>query len=324
MARATTPESPVEAPLAVTLTLLGDPADVARIDESMREVVARQGLTVRSAPTVLARITIDLRSSPVSVVVTDGRGAMIVRREIPRSASNEVLREELALIVADALDVARAAEAARPPPPPPIASASAAPTVERRPEPPAPSSPMRADVAGFFVARSRDTSAYASLGAGLGVRVEPGTDDLHPTLGATVDAAIPYDATTRDVELRVAPYALRLTPGVSARAGRVVDLEASAGVGVDVVHVTSRAAAPGVAAFDATTRISPILAPALGARFRLGSARLTATAGLDVDLARRRYVVDTPQGSEQAWRSWAVHPMLSVGVAFPFAGGDGE
>jgi hypothetical protein len=303
--------------------VFGDPAEMAQVEESVREVATRLGLSVGDSTRVLARVAIDLRDAPVSVVVTDGKGAVIVRRGVPRPTSGEVLREELAVIVADALDAARAVEAARAEPalPPPVVAVEAPPA---SPANPPASAPLRADVTGFLVGRGRDSSAYVVLGAGLGARVAAGGDGVRPTLSASGDASIPYDASTRDVELRVSTYSLRLAPGLTTRVGRTVDLEAMAGLGLDVVHVAPRAPVAGVSPGESTTRASPVLAPAIGARFRLGSAQLTASAGLDVDLARRRYVLATPQGTDEAWRSWAVHPVVSVGVSLPFAGGEGD
>lgn len=319
-------ETPGRSPSAMALAILGNDADAARVDESVREVAQRLGLTIATSGTLVARVTIDLRGTDVRIDVSDGAGAPIARRSVPRPASLEVLREEVALIVADALDAAIAL--ARTPPPPPPAPPPTPGDTPPRDEPDKPRASggpaARAEVFAFLAGRGRDANARVSLAAGLGARVAANGTGARPVATLSGDASLPYEAHPNGAELHVSPYAARLAPGVTTRLSGALELDATLGVGIDVLHVDARATGVNVVASEPTTRAYLVVAPVVALRVRLGGVRLTVGGGVDVDLTRRRYVVATPNGDVPALEPWPVRPVLTLGVALPVAGGGDE
>jgi hypothetical protein len=309
--------SAIERPTVVA-ELHGPGADVAAVFESLRELAARLGVDLASEGASFepfARVSVDLDGREASeITIVDARGQELARRSLPRQPSLEVLREEIAVIVSDALEAALAARRAeaRPPPPTP-----APPAAQREPSGPGP----RLDATIFFAARSRDASGSLVPGAGLGLRlVAPGAP-FQPSLGLTGEVAMPYDVNRKGVELRVSPYALRLRPSLSVPIKKSLSLEGAFGFGLDVVRVTPRGQDDDLVARAPTTKASPIVAPSLGLRLPIGGADLSVSAGVDIDLARRRYVVADPKGPGVALEPFALRPTLIVTIGLPLLGG---
>jgi hypothetical protein len=320
-------------PKPVGLTLLGllDPG----LDEALREVARAVG--VRFVPAgelehTAASVTLDLRAAEAIVTVTDGAKRPLTRRSLPRGPSPEVLREEITIVLQDALSAALA------PPPPSLAppqpatsalppSSAAAPSADPVPPGARPSAPtagepsgmvIRADLAAVFSGRGRDSAAGAVLGAGLASRVTAGDGRIRLSLWLSGQADAPYTATARQVDLHVTPYALRLLPGVTLPAGQRLQFDVLCGVAADLGFVSALPHGPSVAANDPTLRASPLLTGAVGARLALGGAVLSLTGGADVDLTGRRYVVAAPAGNELILSPWRVRPFVLVGLGVPF------
>lgn len=285
--------------------------------ESLHELAARLGVDLApegASPEPFARVSVELDGrEAVEITIVDARGQELARRSLPRQPSLEVLREEIAVIVSDALEAALAARRpeARPPPAP------APPAAQREPSGPGP----RLDATIFFAARSRDASGSFVPGAGLGLRlVAPGAP-FQPSLGLTGEVAMPYDVNRKGVELRVSPYALRLRPSLSLPIKKSLSLEGSVGFGLDVVRVTPRGQDDDLVARAPSTKASPIVAPSLGLRLPIGGADLSVSAGVDIDLAPRRYVVADPKGPGVALEPFALRPTLTLTIGLPLLGG---
>jgi hypothetical protein len=326
------PESEgVREAVAVEVSIFGDPEGRAELDDSLHDVIKLLGLTM-AAPgekNVLARVVIDLReSSEAKVLVADHDGHTAVSKRLPRASSTEVMREEIAFVVADALDAlkARNREEAPPPPPPPNATPNVVTHDAPREPPPQESSTatprsVRLELGPAFSVRGRDSSARTELGANLGARLS-GTGDTRPAIAASIGIDVPYDASTSDASVRISPLVIRVVPSIAKPISRTIELEGAALLGVDVVRATPTSRDANVTSNAPTTDASPIVGAAVIGRLALGSARLSLGLGFETDLSRHRYVLATDAGTSVVLSPWLVRPTLTLGIALPLYGGD--
>lgn len=314
----------IEGVREIEISVRGDEPG-APLDDVLADVV--RALHVRRTSPGLARapaarVAIDL-AAPKGVVVSivDATGALVERRVLPRDVSLEVLREEIGVVLRDGLPVALARP--RAPEPAPVAPAPAS------IEPPAPSRPPEArpgwgaDLAASLVGRGLATNTGAIVGGLLAGRFGARGGDVRPVglLSAELDA--PFTATGTWVELRVWSGVVRALPSVDVALSRSVVLEASLGGGVDVLHVEPRVRGEGLTPRVPTTRASAVIAGAAALRLQLGAAELLVSAGADIGLVQRRYVVAGPDGAEAVLAPWRLRPVVSVGLGVPLSGGSG-
>ncbi len=141
---------------------------------------------------------------------------------------------------------------------------------------------------------------------------------------STASTPFPFDAgPVGSVELsaHASIISLRLLPSIELFHGRWLALDLGAGGGVDVFTVTpGRANLRGHRSTPLgpqSTRADPILSAALTAHFGLASGvALLLSAGLDVDLAAREYVLGEGATNVPVLSPWQERPMILAGLGF--------
>jgi hypothetical protein len=311
----------------------------------------------------VARVDIDLSSrTDALLVVTDDLGEIRFRHAVPRDASAAIVREEIAHAVQSAVESAVLAErerAARPspagPPPPsappttaaaPPPSASTSPPITA-PLPPAPSDAsakeqpaLRAHSPPFGL----ELSTLAGVGpiangAGPATRIGLGIaatshGTLRPSLGFTFLYAVPFDSNASDgvgLSMHTTIASFRLAPAIELVHGKWLAVDLSAGGGIDLTAVAPHSNPDPAVAFVPTSdlkgqanRVDPILASMLTAHAALvPGVVFLLSAGVEVDLVSRAYVVDEGSAEVTVLAPWRVRPMVLAGFGFT-ALGDGH
>lgn len=320
----------------VEVSLLGDPAETAALRDAIELGATRRGLSVSTSAAgsaALARVTIDLRAAVPTVTVTDARdGTVLARREVPRTGSPEVLREELAAVVESALDAARSrapAIAAPPPVPPPetsAASSASAPPSTSAPTPNAdvPSPGVRVDLG--VLGETRVGSGPAAFGVGA-LGAVTGRGPLRPSATLLATFTLPHDTSTAPVELHLGGFDLRALFGLRLAGSGAFALEAHAGPGLDLARVspeTREAARATIEQRGTSTRATPLVTALLAGRARVGPLAVFAGAGVDTALVTRSYVVTGPAGRDALHTTSRVTPLFVLGASVPLNGGDDE
>lgn len=285
------------------------------------EVVTRRP---QAAPP-LARIWIDLTREELAVYVADSAWERILIRLLPRSENPAVDHEQVAQIVAAAVQALRdgasigisrhdaRARLLPPAAPRPLEQA----TAPARPAPPAPPSSVWAGGGYEFLHRSAEVpvSHGASLQLGVTFAELSGLE-----LGVELDAVFrPSRYASSDVSTRFDTLALRwLLTGSSARA-HSLRLRAAVGGGLDAVHLQPEAVDGSLLASEPRTLVFGALRAAAGAELDLaslaeGETKLALATLLlaDLELTDTRYVFSSAQGEEVAFDPFRVQPGLAV------------
>jgi hypothetical protein len=348
--RARAQDTPVQTQVDgnVDLSFVGGDDDQLR--DSIRELLSRLHLvlTPRDAnvppSSRVASVQIDL-SSPADalLVVTDAAtGEVRLRRSIPRNGSANIVREEIAHAVQSAVEAAtlaareRAAAPPTPPPAPPPAPiiVVAPPALPVKEEPRAPAPPARY---GLELATLAGVGPIAS-GAGPDSRIGLGgtlvtRGPLHPSLAVSALFAVPFDTDTTvtsaqgeslQISTQTTIVSARAMPGVGLVRGSWFALDLAAGGGFDVVTVSPHSTnLPSSALDPQSTRVDALLSAMLTAHAGVAPGVVfLLSAGIDVDLASRQYVLVDGVATTDVFDPWRVRPMILAGFGFT-ALGDG-
>lgn len=286
---------------------------------------ADEALLATSRAPGLAEAYVDLRAgTPPRVVVVDSEsGQDLERRTLPEGASLEISIETMAQVVCAAVESSLAARAAAPAAVIPVAKERQQPT-KTAAEPPLEAGGRWQTRAGVFASGANFGAGFrAGMGAALGVN--HGLARWH--VGALVSLT-GYPAADVESANGLASFGLlgvRALPLLEWQAS--LDLTAFAGLGggVDWIQISGERAPPGASPGMTETVLEPIASGMLGLRLQLG-AGVSALLALDADvaLARHRYVVQTPGGSESFFQPSRVRPMGLAGLSLSLGGGREE
>jgi hypothetical protein len=161
----------------------------------------------------------------------------------------------------------------------------------------------------------------AGVGAGLGVNY--GRARWH--FGAFLDV-IGYPSADIESADALASFSLlgaRVLPMVEWQATQHVTAFAGVGGGGDWIQINGERLPPGATSSATETVWEPIASGMLGMRLNLGRG-VSALFALDADvaLARHRYVVQTPEGTESFFQPSRVRPIALAGLSLALLGGD--
>jgi hypothetical protein len=325
---------------AVDLRIVGP--DDPELRDSIRELLARLHLSVSSpggAPSRVASVQIDLSSrSEALVVVTDGAtGEASLRRSVPRDASADIVREEIAHAVQSAVEAALLAARARatqppppapPPPPPPVAPLVAPPPPASRAVAEEPRAASRPSPFGIEVATLAGVSPIANSSGlatriGLGASVNARTI-LHPSLALAFLYAVPFGNGDEELSTVTNIASVRGLAGVGVFHGRWLAVDLGVGGGIDVVTVAPHSGSlPSSVALNPATRVDRILSAMITAHAGISSGVIVLlSAGVDMDLDSRQYVLADGNTLDPVLVPWQFRPMVLAGFGFT-ALGDG-
>jgi hypothetical protein len=317
----------------IAVAIAGGPEQARVLEETIREIFARRGMSVVPASTetppdtILARVSIELGdgSGPARFVVADGRnGEVVVERTMSRESGDEsIVREEIALAVRSAVESELLHD--EPPAPPP----EAPPVTQLPPDrdagerPARPPSAYELDLATFagagWVAEATGPVPRIGVGAALASR-----RGARPSIGIAFQYALPFETSTSLLSSRTSLLGVRVLPGLTAIKTSGFMLDVALGGGVDVLSVEPRSAVlPPSTLSASTTRGDAVLSGAVTARVALvSSVTLTLAATTDVDFATRSYVVDDGGSRSDVLDLWHLRPAILIGLGFT-ALGDG-
>jgi hypothetical protein len=298
------------------------PADDAGLRQTLTELLGR--LDVRVAPEgsllnepVLAKVTISptFEGARVMVQPLDPPGPT-QRHEVPQASSPELFRETLAHVVLGAVEPLLESP---PEPEPPRLPPPEDPTADHPgslPEPP-PGPPLplswwvgaRASAL-WFVTEGR---AGALLGGAGGVTLDtPFRPGLALEAGYLLPLSIERDGLTATFSL----VALRLRPSVQVFSSPVVLVRAELAPGLGFVSLEPERAGAQILSSEQSSRIQPMLGVAGAAYFALTrGVAAVARAGLDLDFAPRRWVIDVEGvGRSVFYQTTRLEPQLTLGL----------
>lgn len=326
----------------VELSVTGVQDDVAVLDATIRELLGRLQLVVTRGPaldgsTVLARVKVEMTSvGAARVEVVDARdGHVVMQRIVPKEGSASITREAIAHAVQSAVEAQLldaetpaaelpAPEPAPPEPVPPLAPPPA-PLEQTTPEPPkdvvlekpASRSTMALDVATFggLGPVAHGSGIVPRVGAGVTLASRSG---LRPSLTLLGAYALPFQNDTTFVSSRTSFVSIRALPSLQLLGFSQLAIDFSAGGGFDVLSVQPISTVlPASALGDSSSRIDPMLTSMITARIGIvPGVVLLASAGVDVDLSTRAYVVDFGGTRTDVLSPWRVRPVIVIGFAF--------
>jgi hypothetical protein len=347
---ATSATSRADVPFArnVEVTASGDPAEVAALLDTLRELLGRQQLTLvrpGEAASPLARVRAELPSSGMATVEVTGRtGRLVLRRDVALEGARAIAREAIAHLVQEAVESELlVAEPAAPPPPAAAspdsgaepASADAAPAAA--PPPPAPRDGVPArDASAAPAARGAPVLLDVAMFGGVGpvangsgpvARVGAGAtlaygSRLRPGLGLLFAYAFPFERSSDVVSARTSLISGRLLPSIELGRTEHFAFDGALGGGLDVISVQPRSETlPPSVLGEGSSRVSAILSGGISARIDVvPSVVFLVSALADVDLVKRSYVVAQGAAFSTVTSPWAVRPTLLLGFAFTALG----
>jgi hypothetical protein len=324
--------NPTRARRVVTLEATGAFEQGAVLQDTLRELLGRLGLSVDARGTappddVLAYVRIDHDEAGANVSVRDARkSGEPARKRVPRSDSTAVFREALAHVVLGAVEPLTTDDAAKPRPEPP----------EARPTPPAspPASPARrpapreesaspwafgVGTAGGGTTLGSTSGFVVAIGGGVSLAHRGG---LNPTVTLAGRYAFPFDGGDDVVQAHVNVTSLRLTPEIEVLRAGAFGLALGAGLGVDVLGVTPRSPVlPASRLGPSTTRADPVIAPSVMAKLALAkNVDVVLLVAVDVDLARPSWVSDAGGTRTAVFAPARARPFVGIGLDFTVAG----
>jgi hypothetical protein len=269
---------------------------------------------------VVARVHIESSERGALLTVeSDRHDVAPVRREIERGDSTALFRETLAHVILGAVEplVGRDDEAERAPPappPPPIASDN---TPPRTSEPAR--DPMRLSVGAGAGPRLLEADRAGIAFAGTVSLALPAP--LRPMAGLGLGYVLPARVSSGGVDAEFHLVPLRADAGIQPVAWKTIALETALVAGVDFVSLAPERAPSYVRLEDTSRRRQPVLGAVVRARFRLSpSADFVLTAGLDVDMSPRRWVIVAGQARDGLFETTRFRPYASLGLDFAMLG----
>ncbi|HHH27227.1 MAG TPA: hypothetical protein ENK57_02605 [Polyangiaceae bacterium] len=330
----------------------------ARLEPLVLEVTAVEAVdpaAALSAPPTedVARVWITLDDGGATAIVLSGDGARGMVRQLPREgASDEVLREELALVIGTAVDTLRrdaaslASSAAlreelglspepepppepapsveppppAPPEPSPIASLPPLPPVVRTPPPVEPTRWRLAGMA-FYEVQGFAAGQIIAHGPGLSLGLGGPPLTLGPRFELSGQYRLPAAAENDVAGLRLHSGAFRLTTQLTVvRSSRVL-LRVLGGAGLDLLVIEPFLVDARAELMPRRVRIAPALRFGLDVPVRLaGEVSLRIGAGMDVDAIGTRYVIQDGDALVPLLDPLRIRPLLSLGVDTTFVG----
>jgi hypothetical protein len=338
-------ESPPPTVDGTVVLRIAGPDDPA-LRDSVRELLARLHLALAGAAAdadggaakpAVARVEIDLSSpSDAVLLVSDGKGEVRFRRTVPRDASAAIVREEIAHAVQSAVESEVLAARERPAPAPPPASPPAGtpppplapPPNESAKEQPAPlarGTPFGLELTTLAGAGPIADGSGPVARVGLGAIASATRTALRPSLGVSVLYAVPFDSDTAEVTSHTSLLSARGLAAIELFRGRWLAANLGVGAGFDTMTVTPRSPnLPSSNLYPTTTRTDAILSAMATAHAALfPGVVFLVSAGADVDLASRRYVLAQGSAETDVLAPWRVRPMVLAGFGFT-AFGDGH
>lgn len=281
---------------------------------------ADEALLATSPAPGLAEAYVDLRAGTAPrVVVVDGETHKdLERRVLPEGVSLEISIETVAQVVCSAVESSLATRAATPPqsPAPTARAETVRATSDKAP-------PLRGQWSSQLdlFASAANFGAGVRGGAGAALGLSRGKGPLR--LGALLSVS-GYPAS--DVEsagglASLGLFGARLLPTLEWQASRVATAFVGLGAGADWLRITAEQPPPGAVGRRAGNTVDPMLSGMLGLRLRLGGevAALLAFAA-DADLARHRYVIQAPQGSQAFFEPARLRPTALAGLSVSLDG----
>ena len=330
--------TPVDGTVVLRIAGPDDPA----LRDSVRELLARLHLALAGGGTdadggaakpAVARVDIDLSSpSDAVLLVSDGKGEVRFRRTVPRDASTAIVREEIAHAVQSAVESEVLAARERPtpapapppsaPPPPFLAPPPPNEAAKEQPAPHARGAPFGLELTTLAGAGPIASGSGPVARVGLGAIASATRTVLHPSLGFSVLYAVPFDSDTAEVTSHTSLLSARGLAAIELFRGRWLAANLGVGAGFDTMTVTPRSPnLPTSNLYPTTTRTDPILSAMATVHAALfPGVVFLVSAGADVDLASRRYVL--AQGSDETdiLAPWRVRPMVLAGFGFTALG----
>jgi hypothetical protein len=321
----------------VELEVTGGEAERVAFEASLREIVGRVGLTLRTSgpaggqPDAVAIVRIDARPpAAFHVVVVDARdGHLAIERDVSRAAGNSVACEDAVLVVRSALDALaegmRRSEAASLQP----SARAALPDAAVPPRAPAArdrlsgaSEPGQGslELGAFFRAGSFAEDQDTLFGAGPSATLSAWRGPWHPSLTVSGAWNVGQQATTDGVDAHATVLMLRAVASVALAdtAGWGVDLGAGFGGDFIAVDLPSN---PAARTTPQGTQVDPVATALIAFRapFALGIA-LTAAVGVDSDLSPQRFVVDRAGTHDPLYAPLPVRVSGELGFSFRVIG----
>jgi hypothetical protein len=332
VAQMSAPETRREVRRVVVLDVAGGEVTDAELEATLGELLgrlhldlARPGGAADGRVIATARVELSERGAVLTVQARRPDAAP-VRREVERGDSPSLFRETLAHVILGAIEPLTAGrdESDRAP--------------ETPGEPPAASvGPLRETTASAPAAReaARDPMRL-SIGANTGPRLLE-SDRAGIGFGGVVSLALPWAlrpsaaieagyllpvrASRNSVDAEVHLVPLRLAARIQPIAGKIVALETGVSGGVDVISFTPQSAQTFIRLGASSSRLQPVFGGSVAARFRLSPiAEFVLTAGGDVDVAPRRWVVGAGPQRDAIFETARFRPYASLGLDLTMLG----
>lgn len=281
---------------------------------------ADEALLATSPAPGLADAYVDLRAgtAPRVVVVEGETRQYLERRTLPDDVSLEISIETVAHVVCAAVESSLATRSAPPPPPPPPPPVRRQATVERPERAPA-GARWSSEFALF--ATAADFGAGLRAGGGVSVGSSRGSGGLR--LGGLLSLS-GYPAGEVESAGGVASLGLmgaRFMPSVEWRATPFATAFVGLGAGADWIRISAGRPPPGAVGRGASNGVDAMVSGMLGLRLRLnGTVAALLALDADADLARHRYVIQTPQGSQSFFEPARVRPVALAGLSLSLDG----
>ena len=337
----------------VDVAVAASPEEAAALLDTVRELVARQGLGLRAttgdgppwtrldappdAPGQRARVWIEAHDpAAVSVDVCAlvegapaGAPRRILHRVVPREGSSAVVVDTVGHVVEATLESALLEPAPPPAAPPVPPTLPPPPLADVRDTSPARASPRRGglalDVAAFADGADVAHRSGVALGGGGSFIVSAGPIPWRPSLWIGASFQTPFNIPGPGVTLQTTVTSFRAMPAVEfLRVRPLLQLDLAAGAGADLYRDTpENPHGPFPTSTQTQMHATPVVAGQLLARLRLGpSARLLVGLDLDWDPGPHHYTVVDCFGNPSAVLEPAtLRPGALVGICVPLTGG---
>jgi hypothetical protein len=331
----------------VNLVVAADAESAAALEGTLRELVARLGLTLRvtrtdSAPAWVmaaaprdpgerARVSVDETPGDhvlvvVSVIRAGEPPSPPVERSIPRAESSAILTEQVAHVVHATLESLLVGDGPAPQPPParqPPTASNEAPADHVPATPPGRRDGFSLDAAVFATGRGVSSGSGAVPGVGAALHATAWRGFGRPSLWLSGSYNAPFDESSKDlVVVQTTVSSFRAVPSLQVVIRRWLDVDAGVGAGVDVFHTDPSDPGPNVTLRPTKNLVDPILTAQIIARFRIAaSARVFVGVDLDYDAGAHRYVTADASGTPtQVFQPWPLRPSAMVGLCVPLLG----
>jgi hypothetical protein len=178
------------------------------------------------------------------------------------------------------------------------------------------------DVAVFAAAGPIAKSSGVAPRVGGGAIVALSSSSLRPSLGLYGSYAPPFETGSDVIRARTSFASFRAIPAIEILKTSSIALDLGAGGGFDVLTVTPQTdVLPSSLLGSSTSNVDVIATSMLTLRADIvPSVFFFASAGVEIDLLTRPYVVKQGRESEELFAPWSVRPTLALGFAFTAIG----